>query len=283
MPAVGHADDVVYLDLAARPHAEAALDAGVEGDAHRGMRGIGRGRDSRTGKRLPPRVIRSVQRQKPRCVLVGGGAGRLIGEQEFEHGAARMAARSVSVRTFIPGAGRRMHEAARTRSPSTSTCTPGSCRPGGSRARPSGKDGGSRSLRAPRLARGSPRRRRHLAPVQTEGDCLAHVAVPLIKSVLVPWTARRGGRRNAGLSSWPDSGAAAEGSRWGGYESLRSSDEVRNRKNQQGQQCEMEGRRLGVPFGRLPHQEPFVRDHEEAPNQTKRASPAPATAAALAR
>ena len=39
--AIGHADHVVDLDLAAGAHAQAALDAGVEIDAHRRMAGIG--------------------------------------------------------------------------------------------------------------------------------------------------------------------------------------------------------------------------------------------------
>ncbi len=39
--AIGHADHVVDLHLAAGAHAEAALDAGVEIDAHRRMAGVG--------------------------------------------------------------------------------------------------------------------------------------------------------------------------------------------------------------------------------------------------
>ena len=52
--AVGHADDVVDLHLAARPHAEVAVDAGVEVDPHRGMAGVGRGARGGAGKRLAP-------------------------------------------------------------------------------------------------------------------------------------------------------------------------------------------------------------------------------------
>ena len=40
MVAIGHADDVIDLHLAAGAHAQAALDAGIEIDAHRGMAGI---------------------------------------------------------------------------------------------------------------------------------------------------------------------------------------------------------------------------------------------------
>ncbi len=40
MVAIGHADDVVDLHLAAGPHAQAALDAGVEIDAHGRMAGV---------------------------------------------------------------------------------------------------------------------------------------------------------------------------------------------------------------------------------------------------
>jgi len=38
--AIGHADHVVDLNLAAGAHAQAALDAGIEIDAHRRMAGI---------------------------------------------------------------------------------------------------------------------------------------------------------------------------------------------------------------------------------------------------
>jgi hypothetical protein len=48
-------------------------------------------------------------------------ARRLVGEQQFHHHLARLRARSVAVRTTIPSAGSRMHEAASTRSPSIST------------------------------------------------------------------------------------------------------------------------------------------------------------------
>ena len=81
----------------------------------------GAGGERRTGKRLSSRPTRSVQLQNrescSRALARGGWSARRSSNTVRRE----CRARSVSVRTFMPGAGRRMQEAARTRSPSTST------------------------------------------------------------------------------------------------------------------------------------------------------------------
>ena len=85
---VGHADDVVDLHLAACPHAEVAVDAGVEVDPHRGMARIG----SDGGAARQP-ALGDVQAlgplPQPRVVLVRDLARRLVGNEHLHHHAAR--------------------------------------------------------------------------------------------------------------------------------------------------------------------------------------------------
>ena len=84
MAAIGHADDVVDLDLAAGAHAEAALDAGVEIDAHRRMAGVGRpalgGGKAALGD---ARGLGPVPELRIR--IVRGLARRLVGDQQLHH------------------------------------------------------------------------------------------------------------------------------------------------------------------------------------------------------
>src|SRR5437879_1233961 len=82
--AIGHADDIVDLHLAAGAHAEAALDAGIEIDAHGGMAAIA----------LPAlggweTALRHLDLFGPvpelRIGIVRGLARRLVGNQQFHH------------------------------------------------------------------------------------------------------------------------------------------------------------------------------------------------------
>ena len=81
---ISHADDVVDLDLAAGAHAQAALDAGIEIDAHRRMAGIGRptlgGGEAALGDAggLGPVPEFGVR-------IVRGLARRLVGDQQLHH------------------------------------------------------------------------------------------------------------------------------------------------------------------------------------------------------
>ena len=87
-PPVGHADDVVDLHLAARPHAQVAVDAGVEVDPHRGMARVGRDR----GPAREP-ALGDVQALGPlpqlRVMLVRHVARRLVGDEQLHHHPAR--------------------------------------------------------------------------------------------------------------------------------------------------------------------------------------------------
>src|SRR3954469_25947029 len=80
--AIGHADDVVDLDLAAGAHAQAALDAGIKIDAHRRMAGVGRptlcGGEAALGD---PSGFGPVPEFGLR--IVRGLARRLIGDQQL--------------------------------------------------------------------------------------------------------------------------------------------------------------------------------------------------------
>ena len=156
VPPVGHADDVVHLHLAARPHAQVALDTGVEGDLHRRVGGVGGG--GGLAHREAALVESDPIRPAPeaRAVLVGGVARGLIGEEQLEHAAARVAG-ALRVRLHRH-ARRRVADARRGEdplAPPPPPCTRGSCRPAGSRARPSGRDGESPPLRGRRPARWS--------------------------------------------------------------------------------------------------------------------------------
>src|ERR1700736_660848 len=84
MAAIGHPDHVVDLDLAAGAHAQPALDAGVEIDAHRRMAGVALpalgGGEAAFGDLdlfgpVPEFRIR----------IVRGFARRLVGDQKFHH------------------------------------------------------------------------------------------------------------------------------------------------------------------------------------------------------
>ena len=82
----------------------------------------GAGGAARAGKRLPPsRPTRSVQVQKRESCSRARSRGGWSARSSSNTVRRECRARSVSVRTFMPGAGRRMQAAARTRSPSTST------------------------------------------------------------------------------------------------------------------------------------------------------------------
>ena len=83
----GHADHVVDLHLAAGPHAEAALDAGVEVHAHRHVavveeRDAG-GVERRQAARRDARRIRLIPQM--RGPIMGDLALRLIGQQHLHH------------------------------------------------------------------------------------------------------------------------------------------------------------------------------------------------------
>ena len=83
-PPPGHADDVVDLHLAAGPHAEVAVDAGVEVDPHRGMAGIGG--DGGTARQPALGDIHALgPPPEPRIVLVRDVARRLVGDQHLHH------------------------------------------------------------------------------------------------------------------------------------------------------------------------------------------------------
>ena len=119
--AIGHADDVVDLHLAAGAHAEAALDAGVEIDAHGRMAGVALpalgGREAAFGH---PDLFRPVPEFRIR--IVGGLARRLVGDQKLHHHFLRSNWRGRwPIFTFMPTVGVRLQDAASTRSPSIST------------------------------------------------------------------------------------------------------------------------------------------------------------------
>ncbi len=82
--AIGHADHVVDLDLAAGAHAQPALDAGIEIDAHRRMAGVGlpafRGREPALGHLDLFGPVPEF-----RIGIVRGLARRLVGDQKLHH------------------------------------------------------------------------------------------------------------------------------------------------------------------------------------------------------
>ncbi len=84
MIAIGHADHVVDLDLAAGAHAQPALDAGVEIDAHRGMAGVAM---PALGRRKTAFGHLDLFGPVPefRIGIMRGGARRLIGNQKLHH------------------------------------------------------------------------------------------------------------------------------------------------------------------------------------------------------
>ena len=83
-----HADDVVGLHLAARPHTQIAMDAGVKIDRHRGMAEVG---NRRTTSREAGNIDSHAVRPAPE--LGGRGVGfildRLVGKKQFQHHVAR--------------------------------------------------------------------------------------------------------------------------------------------------------------------------------------------------
>src|SRR6185503_13088607 len=82
--AIGHADDVVDLHLAAGAHAQAALDAGVEIDAHGGMAAIALPALSRRKATLGHLDLFSPVPEF-RIGIVRGLARRLVGDQKLHH------------------------------------------------------------------------------------------------------------------------------------------------------------------------------------------------------
>ena len=82
--ALRHADDVVDLHLSAGPHAEIAMDAGVEAHPHGRMTGIGR--RSGTGGKAAAGHVHAIGPLPQPCLPVWRlGTGRLVGEQKFHH------------------------------------------------------------------------------------------------------------------------------------------------------------------------------------------------------
>ena len=86
--AVGHADDVIDLHFPTRPHAQVAVDAGIEVDPHRG---VARVRRDHGTAREP--ALGDVQALRPlpqlRIVLVRDFARRLVGDEHLHHHPAR--------------------------------------------------------------------------------------------------------------------------------------------------------------------------------------------------
>jgi hypothetical protein len=82
--AIGHADHVIDLDLAAGAHAQPALDTGIEIDAHRGMAGVA---VPALGRRETAFGDLDLFGPVPefRIRVVRGGARRLIGDQKLHH------------------------------------------------------------------------------------------------------------------------------------------------------------------------------------------------------
>ena len=140
--AIGHADDVVDLHLAAGAHAQAALDAGVEIDAHRRMAGIGLpalgGGEAALGDAGLLGPVPEL-----RIGIVRGLARRLVGDQQLHHhllrgDGARACASSPSCRRSACAC-RRPPARARPRS---RPCRRGNCRRADSPARASSRDAG---------------------------------------------------------------------------------------------------------------------------------------------
>ena len=118
--AIGHADHVVDLDLAAGAHAQAALDAGIEIDAHGRMAGIACQR-SAAGKRLSVTSTFSAQCQNfesGSCEVSRAGWSATRSSITIFCAAT---ARALADFTFMPTLGVRLQDAANTRSPSIST------------------------------------------------------------------------------------------------------------------------------------------------------------------
>ena len=155
--AVGHADHIVDLHLAAAAHAEPALDAGVEIDAHGGMARIG---SPAFGRREAARRDAGLVRPAPqlRARVMGGLARRLIGDEQLHHHLARLLGALGRGLDLHAGRGacacRRRRARARPRS---RPCRRGNCRRPGSRARADSKDAGSRCRGVAPLARWSRR------------------------------------------------------------------------------------------------------------------------------
>ena len=86
-----HADDVIHLHLPASPHAQAAVDAGIEIDGDGGMAGVG-GRTVRGLGQAACRRYTHIVDPLPefRCLVVAGGALGLVGRQQLEHHFSRL-------------------------------------------------------------------------------------------------------------------------------------------------------------------------------------------------
>jgi hypothetical protein len=114
MATIGHADDVVDLDLAAGANAEVALDASVE------IETSAAGRPS-AGKRLTATSMAPAQRQNSdfgSWAMSGFGWSATRSSMTMRRA---VFARSLSVVTSMPALGLRMQDAANTRSPLIST------------------------------------------------------------------------------------------------------------------------------------------------------------------
>ena len=118
-----HADHIVHLNLAAGPHAQPALDAGIQIDGHRHVAVIQK-RDPLALQRRKPalghagRVRHVPQMRRP---VMRFGLCRLVGRSISTTVRRALTLRSFCDCTTMSSVGRRMQDAASTRSPSIST------------------------------------------------------------------------------------------------------------------------------------------------------------------
>ena len=195
--AVGHADDVVDLDLAAGPDAEVALDAGVEVDAHRRVAGVvgpalggGEAAGGDAGAVCP--VFQKALVGSWEVARAGWSATR----SSMTMARALVAARSVR---YGPSCRRRARACRRGRGrarPRSPPCRRGSCRRGGSPAPDGGRDGGCRCRAGGRRPRWiSPGRAEHGHAVQLEARGRAVFGGGAVEVLRIP---RHGGAAHGG-------------------------------------------------------------------------------------
>ena len=102
--AVGHADDVVHLHLAAGAHAQGAVDARVEGYPHGRMAAIGSG--GVAGREPAARHLQALgPLPQTRPGIVRGFPGGLVRHQQLKHHPARIP-RPLAVRAHLHAGGR---------------------------------------------------------------------------------------------------------------------------------------------------------------------------------
>ena len=83
--ALGHADDVVDLDLSTGPDAEVAVDAGVKLNGHRGVAAIRRRNVRAGGEARGTDADRRGPPPEPRIGIVRPVARGLVGKEKLEH------------------------------------------------------------------------------------------------------------------------------------------------------------------------------------------------------